>query len=361
MTYFDVVTNDFGRPSPQHVTPNPSSVSRSTPRVITKPANPARTHVLLPPTIQDTHPSSAPQSLPPPRVTILKNPARARPLSSIQSVLSSPAPQSPPRITILKNPARARPLSSIQSVLSSPAPQSPPLITILSNPARAHPLPSDQNTPSAPASDLPPRIADARTLPSVQSVLSSSAPRPPPPLTIFNPARARPLPSDKSTPSSSALQSAPPITILTNPARVRPPPAPQSSQNIQNVSAVSPALKLAPAPIPKESAQAGVHPTLAAARAALKKVPPTSIPTPLRIIVHEPASWDERTKVHLPPAGHKRFLGVPAVDVRGKLREREFARHYPREYAAEESSRLLRSMLRNGSNLSTARCGECAC
>ncbi|KAH9954486.1 hypothetical protein BC827DRAFT_1158723 [Russula dissimulans] len=361
------VTNSSGRPSLQHVAPNSSSVSQSTSPVITKPTNTARTQErCLTPTNQDGHPSSAPQS--PPRITILKNPARARPLPSIQSVLSSSAPHSPPRITILTNPARARPLPSNLSTPSEPAPRSPPRITSLrlNNPAEARPIPSIQTVLSSSAPQSPPRItilknpARARPLQSIQSVPSPSAPESPPRITILNnPARARPLLPNESTPSSSsAPQSAPRITILTNPARVRPSSSPQSSERIPNVSAAAAAaLKRAPAsaPFPTESVPAGVHPTLAAARAALKKVQPKPIPIPtsLRIVVHEPVSWDERTDVHLPPTGHHELLGVPAVDVQGKLQEREFARHYPKEYAADETLLWHRSMLRNGSNLSS--------
>ncbi|KAI9507311.1 hypothetical protein F5148DRAFT_135417 [Russula earlei] len=239
------------------------------------------------------------------------------------------------------------------------------IITLLANPETA-------------AKWLPPTARSSNAPSTCQS-----APR----ITILsNPARTRSLPSIQGTHSSSARQSPPRITILTNPARERSPPSPHNSQNAQDGSAAAPAPKRAPtpAPISKTSAPAKVHP-LAAARAALKRAHPNlniriagpypdlppaiepSVPadavndepkTPWfhpRIVVHAPVWWDLKPDVHHPATGDEGRLGVPAINSRGKLQEHEFARYYPKEHAAEQAVRRLRSKGRNGSRLAFAR------
>ncbi|KAH9968568.1 hypothetical protein BJV74DRAFT_909781 [Russula compacta] len=234
--------------------------------------------------------------------------------------------------------------------------QSPPRITILTNPARtrARPQPPTQDSHSPSACQWPPRF------------------------TIFSPpVRTRPLPSIQKTLSSSVHQLAPRFTILNNPARAPPPPSAQNTQNSQDASAASPAPKPA---VPLKSILKVSRPTRVlqgggAASAAPKQAFPTRASAPASapdlgepgdaakgerkqpptIIIHEPVSWDVWTDVHRPGTSKGGMLGVPKVNVRGKLRERDIARYYPNERDAEQIARRLRSMARSGSRLAASR------
>lgn len=231
--------------------------------------------------------------------------------------------------------------------------QSPPRITILTNPARTR----------------------ARLQSRTQDSHSPSACQSSPRSTIFSPpVRTRPLPSIQATLSSSVHRPAPRFTILTNPARAPPSPSTQNTQNSQDASVA--ALNPKPA-LPLKSILKASRPTQvlqgggAAAAAAPKQARPTRASAPASsapdpgepggdaakderdqlptIIIHEPVSWDVWVDVDRPGTSKGGMLGVPKVNVRGKLRERDIARYYPNERDTEQIARRLRSMARSGS------------
>jgi hypothetical protein len=78
------------------------------------------------------------------------------------------------------------------------------------------------------------------------------------------------------------------------------------------------------------------------------------------IIIHDPYPWDLWTDVHHPGTNNGEMLDVPKLNRRCRMYDDDIARYYPKDYAAQQTMRRLRSMLRTGRRLVKARRLECA-
>ena len=177
--------------------------------------------------------------------------------------------------------------------------------------------------------------------------------------------RTRSLPSIRHADSSSSsiLRPRSPlrITIYSNPAREKARAEPQrpiqGTRSRRNVSATLPTT--APISILKkpDAAKEVEH---GGQNAKAKVLLP-------EVVVHGPVSYEAQVKTggHYLGTGmgadttsHGEILGVPVVNSRSRLQENDLARYYPKEHAAEQIVRRLRSMVRSGSRLAAAQRGE---
>ena len=198
---------------------------------------------------------------------------------------------------------------------------------------------------------------------------SPSSPAPPDTGTYMIPSlsyatRTRSLPSIRHADSSSSsiIRSRSPlrITIFSDPAREKARAEPQrpiqGTRSRRNVSAALPTIT-PKSILKKPNANAVKEVELDGQSAKVKVLLP-------EVVVHGPISYEAQAKtgVHYLGTGmgtdttsHGEILGVPVVNSRSRLQEDDLARYYPKEHAAEQIVRRLRSMVRNGSRLAAAQ------
>jgi hypothetical protein len=157
--------------------------------------------------------------------------------------------------------------------------------------------------------------------------------------------------------SSSVRRSRSPlrITILSDPAREK--QRAEQHRPTQSRQIVSSALSITPISILKKPGTNGKGAELNGHSVKGKVLLP-------EVVVYGPVSCEPQAKtdVHFSgtdigtdTTGYEEILGVPAVNSRSKLDENDLARYYPKEHAAEQIVRRLRSMVRSGSRLAAAR------
>ena len=167
--------------------------------------------------------------------------------------------------------------------------------------------------------------------------------------------RSRPSIQHAHSSSSSVRRSRSPlrITILSDPATEKQRAEQhRPTQNSQNVSAATTLISILKKP-GTEGKGAELNGQSVKGKVLLPEV-----------VVYGPVSCEPQAKtdVHFSgtaigtdTTGYEGILGVPAVNSRGRLDENDLARYYPKEHAAEQIVRRLRSMVRSGSRLAAAR------